>query len=65
MARAPRIVEDKEVVDTSPKPVCLITITGPVKGHPPITIEAYGRNPKEAQRALDKLVKYGKLTVLS
>lgn len=64
MARIPRIAENKEAQGT-PKPICLINITGPVKGHPPITIEAYGRNPKEAQRALYRLLAGGKMTVVT
>lgn len=42
---------------------CLVTITGPLKGHPPVTIACYGGTPKEAVNALKKLITYGKLEV--
>ncbi len=49
--------------DKAPDAACLVTITGPVKGHPPVTIACYGSNPKVAINALKKLLVYGRLEV--
>lgn len=39
-----------------------VTMTGPVKGHPPITIKVTGRTPKEAVEAAKKVILNGRLT---
>lgn len=55
--------EDTAVGAETPSPACHVTITGPVKGHPPVTIACYGGTPKDAVNALKRLLAGGKLKV--
>lgn len=61
-----RSARGKPADDTQSKPAdaaCLVTITGPPKGHPPVTIAVYGSGPKEAVNAFKKLLGNHKLEV--
>jgi hypothetical protein len=60
----PRLRAPKDdVLNDKPAPACLVTVTGPAKGHPPVAIPAYGRTPKEAVNALRRLLFNGTLEV--
>lgn len=58
-----KIAADVPPNDAPEAPSFDFTITGPLKGHPPITITGYGRNAKEAMNAIRWLLASGKLTI--